>query len=110
MARGTHSGSSGEIVARSGDWCWRRALVATVPLRDSKRTLAICGMLIDDRHDLVVKALSWALRAMSKYDAKAARAFIGEHRERLAARVIREVGNKLTTGLKNPHQTPGSKR
>src|SRR5262249_52580291 len=94
--------------ARSGDWCWRRAaLVATVPLRDSRRTLAICERLIDDRHDLVVKALSWALRALSKDDASAVRTFIVEHRDRLAARVLREVGNKLATGLKNPrYQTP----
>jgi len=106
-----------KLWARSGDWCWRRAaLVATVPLRDSKRALAICRVLIDDRHDLVVKALSWALRAMSKYDPSSAREFIAEHRGRLAARVLREVGNKLTTGLKNGrpggsrYQTPGSKR
>jgi 3-methyladenine DNA glycosylase AlkD len=89
--------------ARSEDWCWRRAaLVSTVPLRDTKRTLAICRLLVDDREDLVVKALSWALRALSKHDREAARRFLDDYRDRLAARVLREVGNKLTTGLKNP--------
>lgn len=94
--------------ARSGDWCWRRtALVSTVPLNmkggsDSKRTLAICHMLVADRHDLVVKALSWALRALAKRDAESVRAFLSEYRGKLAPRVMREVNNKLATGLKNP--------
>jgi len=97
--------------ARSGDWCWRRAaLVSTVPLNslarggtgDSKRTLAICSILAPDRHDLVVKALSWALRELAKCDPESVRRFFTTHREKLAARVIREVNNKLATGRKNP--------
>ena len=98
--------------ARSNDWCWRRtALVSTVPLNSraqggsgvTKRTLAICGMLVDDRHDLVVKALSWALRELAKRDAESVRFFLSSQADKLAARVIREVNNKLATGLKNPH-------
>jgi len=89
--------------ARSTDWCWRRAaLVSTVPVRDAKRTLDICRMLIADRHDLVVKAMSWALRELGKRDPESVRRFLSLHRDELAARVLREVENKLTTGLKNP--------
>jgi 3-methyladenine DNA glycosylase AlkD len=98
--------------ARSDDWCWRRAaLVATVPIRDAQRTVGICRLLVDDREDLVVKALSWALRALSKHDPESARRFLDDYRDRLAARVLREVGNKLDTGRKNPrYHKPGSKR
>ena len=55
--------------ARSTDrWQRRAALVATVPLNlaarggtgDANRTLEICRLLIADRDDMVVKALSWA--------------------------------------------------
>ena len=97
--------------ARSQNWCWRRAvLVSTVPLNsraqggagDTTRTLAVCEMLMTDRHDLVVKALSWALRELAKRDPHSVRRFLADHREELAARVFREVGNKLATGLKNP--------
>jgi 3-methyladenine DNA glycosylase AlkD len=97
--------------ARSDDWSRRRAaLVSTVPLNsraqggtgDTKRTLDICGMLIADRHDLVVKALSWALRELAKRDPESVRLFLSAHRDELAPRVIREVDNKLSTGLKNP--------
>jgi 3-methyladenine DNA glycosylase AlkD len=99
--------------ARSRDRWWRRAaLVSTVPLNsrarggsgDSPRTLAICRMLIADRDDMVVKAMSWALREVAKRDPGAARRFLAEHRDALAARVVREVGNKLATGLKNPRR------
>jgi 3-methyladenine DNA glycosylase AlkD len=99
--------------ARSKDWCWRRAaLVATVPLNsraqggsgDTKRTLAICEALVGDRDDLVVKALSWALRELAKRDAVSVRSFLAAHRDKIAPRVIREVNNKLSTGLKNPRR------
>jgi 3-methyladenine DNA glycosylase AlkD len=97
--------------ARSADWTWRRAaLVSTVPLNsraqggsgDARRTLAICRLLLADRDELVVKAMSWALRELAKRDPAAVRTFLATHQDRLAPRVLREVANKLTTGLKSP--------
>jgi 3-methyladenine DNA glycosylase AlkD len=97
--------------ARSKDRWWRRAaIVSTVPLNngarggsgDIGRTIRICQLVVDDRDDMVVKALSWALRELSKRDPGAVAAFVSENQTRLAPRVIREVGNKLKTGLKNP--------
>jgi 3-methyladenine DNA glycosylase AlkD len=91
---------------------WRRrlALVSTVRLNtpargrtgDATRTLAVCRRLIEDRDDMVVKAMSWALRELAKRDPAAVRRFMKEEGGDLAARVKREVGNKLATGLKNP--------
>lgn len=90
---------------------WRRrlALVATVRLNtparrgkgDAARTLAICRALVTDRDDMVVKALSWALRELAKRDPAAVRRFVAAEGERLAPRVRREVASKLETGLKN---------
>jgi 3-methyladenine DNA glycosylase AlkD/GNAT superfamily N-acetyltransferase len=97
--------------ARSADSWWRRAaLVSTVALNvrslggrgDVDRTLEICEMLAGDREEMVVKALSWALRALVVHDPDAVRAFLCRHGRVLAARVRREVTNKLETGLKNP--------
>jgi 3-methyladenine DNA glycosylase AlkD len=51
---------------------------------------------------MVVKALSWALREMAKKHPGEARTFLEKHRHTLAARVVREVNNKLKTGLKTP--------
>ncbi len=102
-----------ESWARSDDRWWRRAaVVSTVPLNnrarggsgDASRTLHICAMLIDDRDDMVVKAISWALRELAKRDPESVRGFMEEHRDRAASRVIREVRNKLETGLKTPRR------
>ena len=91
---------------------WRRrlALVSTVRLNtpargrtgDPARTLSVCRKLIADRDDMVVKAMSWALRELAKRDPAAVKRFMREQGGDLAARVKREVGNKLATGLKNP--------
>jgi 3-methyladenine DNA glycosylase AlkD len=99
--------------ARSRDRWWRRAaLVSTVRLNvrgtkgDATRTLRVCELLLDDRDDMVVKAMSWALRELVKRDSKSVEVFIQRYSDRLAPRVIREVGNKLRTGLKNPRRKP----
>ena len=95
--------------ARSRDrWRRRLALVATVPLNskarggrgDTARTLAVCRALVEDRDDLVVKALSWALRELSKRDPEAVSEFLSLENARLASRVRREVQSKLDTGRK----------
>lgn len=96
--------------AKSEDRWWRRvALVSTVVLNaaggsDSRRTFTICRMLMSDRDDIVVKAMSWALRALAKRTPEEVSEFIDENRAQLAARVIREARNKLETGLKNPRR------
>ena len=84
--------------------------MATVPLnatghggkKATARTLTVCNDLTDDREEMVVKALSWALRELCRQDCAAVERFLNRHDDRLAARVIREVNNKLKTGLKNP--------
>lgn len=102
--------------ARWDDRWWRRAaLVSTVALNvrshggtgDVPRTLAVCRLLVDDYEDTVVKAMSWALRELVVHDPDAVRAFLDAHDDILAARVKREVTNKLTTGLKNPGRGRG---
>ena len=60
----------------------------------------MCTRLVADRDDMVVKALSWALRVLSKPDPKSVRKFLAEHRKDLASRVVREVETKLATGVK----------
>ena len=97
--------------AKSNDRWWRRAaLVSTVALNmrsqggqgDVPQTLNICRELAGDQDDMVAKALSWALRALVIHDAEAVQEFLDEHDRVLAARVKREVKNKLRTGLKYP--------
>ena len=112
-AHGLCSDSLFDRWSASGDrWLRRAALVSTVALNmpadggrgDAARTLAICRRLAGDPDDMVVKALSWALRALSARDADAVRAFLAGEDARLAPRVKREVRHKLETGLKTPRK------
>ena len=103
--------------ASADRWRRRAALVSTVALNmpadgghgDPDRTLAVCGLLAGDRDDMVEKALSWALRALAVRDAAAVRQFLVAENARLAARVKREVRNKLETGLKHTPHAPRGK-
>src|SRR5580700_2736430 len=97
--------------ARSADRWWRRAaLVSTVPLNnksqggegDAYRTLQVCRILERDRDPMVCKALSWALRELAKRDPRAVRDYVASRKDALPAIVLREVTNKLRTGVKNP--------
>jgi 3-methyladenine DNA glycosylase AlkD len=74
---------------------------------DTQRTLLICRLLAADRQDMVLKALSWALRELVYFDQQAVEGFLREYDGVLAGRVKREVGNKLRTGLKNPRKAVG---
>ena len=90
-------------------WWRRAAVVSTVTLNlrsrggtgDTKRTLMICEKIINDRDDMIVKALSWALRELSKSDKPAVQSFMKKYDLQLAGRVRREVYTKLETGRKN---------
>jgi 3-methyladenine DNA glycosylase AlkD len=104
--------------ATSTDRWWKRAaLVCTTSLNvlgtdgDAARTLRIVALLAADRDPMVVKAMSWALRELSKRDPDAVREFLAGHQ--VAPHVVREVNSKLSTGLKRvptarrTHSPPG---
>ncbi|MCP5183570.1 MAG: DNA alkylation repair protein [Pseudomonadales bacterium] len=102
--------------AASPDLWWRRtALVATTVLNsrsrggrgDVQRTLAVVDRLKHDREDMVVKAVSWALRSLVVWDRTAVDRYLAANAAILHARVRREVGNKLRTGRKNPGRVSG---
>ena len=90
-------------------WIRRMAVVSTVGLNqksrggtgDPDRTLMICEMVVDDHDDMIVKALSWALRELSKSYPDPVEDFLVAHESQLARRVVREVRRKLETGKKN---------
>jgi 3-methyladenine DNA glycosylase AlkD len=75
------------------DRWWRRAaLVSTVPLSrqgltmNIPKTLRACALLVPDRDDMIVKALSWALRELARRHKDAARRFLDQNRQTLAPR------------------------
>ena len=97
--------------AADADPCWRRAaLIATTALTvrsrggygDSDRTLAVARLLVHDRHHLVVKALSRALRELVYWEPDRVEAFLAEFSASVAPRVQREVRNRINAARRNP--------
>lgn len=90
-------------------WIRRSALVSTLGLNqkarggtgDTERTLMVCDRLKGDHDEFVVKAMSWALRELSKRDHDSVKRFVEENGEVLHKKVVREVRKKLETGRKN---------
>ena len=89
-------------------WIRRIAVVATISLNqkarggtgDSKRTLDICRLVVSDHNEMIIKALSWALRELVKVDKKPVIDFIEKHEAKLSKKVLKEVKNKLEFGKK----------
>ncbi|MEJ2606499.1 MAG: DNA alkylation repair protein [Anaerolineales bacterium] len=82
--------------AHSPDRWWRRAaLVSSVALNmrskggegDVPRTLGVCEMLVDDHDDMIVKAMSWALRELVVHDRQAVQGFLNRFDGVLAERI-----------------------
>jgi len=97
------------LLKSDNHWERRVAVVSTVALNlksrggtgDTPRTIRVCEQVVDDHHDMIRKALSWALRELSKSDREAVVEFMEKYDSRLAGRVSREVHHKLEFGTKN---------
>ena len=67
---------------------------------DAERTVTCCARAVGDRHPMIVKAVSWALRTLIRWDREAVEDFLEAHETKLARQVVREVERKLETGKK----------
>ncbi len=99
-----------QLAGSENVWERRCALVSTVALNqparggkgDAVRTIAVCEKAVADKHPMIVKALSWALRVLIGHDREAVEVFLHTYQDQLHNQIKREVRNKLDTGLKNP--------
>lgn len=96
------------LIADEDMWSRRLALVATTGLNRARKdacfpdlTLALVERVKAERHPMITKAVSWALRALGEKEPHTVAAYVAENRAVLAGHVVREVENKLQTGLKS---------
>jgi len=101
------------------DWVWSRrlALVATAYVNRGEWDLTIPDLtlqLVDqakaERHPMITRAVSWALRGLIKHHRDRVVAYLTENQDVLAGHVVREVNNKLHTGLKSGKSCPRAGR
>lgn len=88
-------------------WHRRLTLVSLIiSVRSGKlwqESLQLVDKVKRERDPMIVKAVSWLLREMVRKNAKKEVAdYVSANRSFLSSLVVREVENKLATGLKNP--------
>ncbi|MCP4165484.1 MAG: DNA alkylation repair protein [Chloroflexi bacterium] len=88
-------------------WSRRLSLVTTVPMNRDKRfaipehTFILIDQVKHERDPMITKAISWALRELTKTSPALVATYISANQNELSAHILREVNNKLTTGLKS---------
>lgn len=82
-------------------WERRIAIVATLALLKTghvQTTFRIAETLLSDRHDLIHKAVGWALREAGKVDSEALRGFLRKHYSALPRTALRYAIEKFPPG------------
>ena len=97
-----------DLIADEDLWSRRLALVSTVGLNRGRKgigfpalTLELIDQVKAERQPMITKALSSTLRVMGKKHPDRVMAYLEENRDVLAPHVVREVNNKLKTGVKS---------
>jgi 3-methyladenine DNA glycosylase AlkD len=97
-----------ELIKDEDLWSRRLALVATAPINRGHKgitipdlTLRLVDKVKSERHPMITKAVSWALRELTKMHQAHVTSYLKKNRATLAPLVVREVENKLRTGLKS---------
>jgi 3-methyladenine DNA glycosylase AlkD len=87
------------ILARSADlWERRISIIATsafIKRGEFAHTLRIAGMLLDDKEDLIHKAVGWMLREVGKKDLKEEEKFLKVHYRNMPRTMLRYAIEKF---------------
>jgi len=97
-----------DLIQDEDVWSRRLALVTTTWLNRGRKDLSFPDVTLElvdrvkrERHPMITKAVSWALRELIKKHPDVVARYLDANAEVLAPHVVREVRNKLETGRKN---------
>jgi 3-methyladenine DNA glycosylase AlkD len=89
-------------------WSRRLSLVSAIGVERVEKdagfptlSLGLVDHVKAERHPLIVKAVSWALRDLAKRYPEQVSVYLADRQDALAPQVLREVRNKLKTGRKD---------
>jgi 3-methyladenine DNA glycosylase AlkD len=71
-------------------------------LRLRELSFQVINILRAEKSILITKAVSWLLRHLTRYHARAVRRYLATHKDKLPAIAVRETNNKLKHGVKSP--------
>ncbi|MBT6774337.1 DNA alkylation repair protein [Candidatus Woesearchaeota archaeon] len=95
-----------ELVKSSSLWERRIAVLATfafIRLGDFKDSLKISEILLEDKHDLIHKAVGWMLREIGKRDEKVLEEFLDKHVTKMPRTMLRYSIERLEEGKRKSY-------
>ncbi|MFI9383108.1 DNA alkylation repair protein [Kutzneria sp. NPDC052558] len=100
-----------ELAASDSLWERRIAIIATfafIRRDDHEWTLRIADRLVDDRHDLIHKAVGWMLREVGDRDRQAELAWLTRHHRTMPRTMLRYAIEKFEPELRKRLMSPGA--
>jgi 3-methyladenine DNA glycosylase AlkD len=103
-----------DLIGEKDIWSRRLGLVGAIGMNAARKdigfpdlTLELVDQVKGERDPMITKAVSWMLRDLSTKHPDQVATYLNSNRDALAGHVVREVDNKLKTGLKSGKRKRG---